>query len=616
MKNIDKIKVYIELSFTRRKNMAYLKLIQYTMQKWAETLSSALNVDVTIADKNLTRIVGTGYFYNKINEDCPEDSLFAKVIKSGIPNINLIKKDEEVCKTCSSYNYCSERANMSYPLKVDNNIIGVISFASFDIEQAKIMNIKKDEYFNMLEHTADMIEKEIARIKITNKLKDDITGVNEIINCLNKGIIILNSNNKIMHINVKALGILDIDLSNQKILDKDINTIIKEIKLYDTGNKDLVGNWSIKEKEIRVRYKINKILLKDKEFSLLISFDAMKEIINIAKTYVYKEDSDFSSIIGESEALLKSINKSKIAAITDSTILIQGESGTGKELLARSIHSESHRADGPFIAINCASIPENLIESELFGYERGAFTGANPNGKKGKIELANNGTLFLDEIGDLSLHIQTKLLRVLQERTIDRVGGSTSIDINIRVISATHANLIELVNQGNFRLDLFYRLNVIPIDLPPLKDRDKDVFLCSDYIINKISNRMNKKSKDLSKEVKEAFVNYSWPGNIRELENILEHCICFSMEDEIILKDIPEYFFSNRIGQETKFHIDNPLFNIEDKNLEELKRDFEKKIINNLMEIYGDTLEGKRIVAEKLNIGLTTLYRKINGYTN
>jgi len=599
--------------------LAYLRLIQNIMQNWAETVASALNVDVAVADKNLIRIVGTGDFYNRIDENCPEDSLFAKVIDTGVSKINLIAENEEDCMQCSNFNYCNEHANMSYPIKVDDEIIGVISFASFDSKQANLMTLKKDEYFKMLKQMAEMIEKEIGRIKIINKLKGNFIEVNEIINCLNKGIIILNSQNEITHINAKALSILDTNLLEHKILDRHINTLIKKVKLHDTGNEDMVGSWNIKGKDVRIRYNIKKILLKDNEFSLMISFDEIKEIINIAKTYENKDTIVFSNIIGRSKAILDSINRSKKAALTDSTILIEGESGTGKELFARSIHNESNRKYGPFIVINCGAIPENLIESELFGYEGGTFTGANHSGKKGKVELANDGTLFLDEIGDFPLHMQTRLLRVLQERSVDRVGGDgIPIDVNIRVIAATHRNLEDLVLEGKFRLDLFYRLNVIPIYLPPLRDRDEDIFLCSEYIIERLCRRMNKNPKILSKEVKEAFKDYLWPGNLRELENVLEHCICFSEDDEIKLEDMPSYFFDNKLINAKETTLGNSIFSnnenlshIEGKTLEDLKKDYEKNVINELIDTYGDTLHGKKIVADKLNISLATLYRKI-----
>ena len=336
----------------------------------------------------------------------------------------------------------------------------------------------------------------------------------------------------------------------------------------------------------------------------MISFDFMSYIINLIKTHEGKEKIYFKYIIGTSSAILEAINKSNIVASTDSTILIEGESGTGKELFARSINNESPRKDGSFIAINCSSIPENLIESELFGYEKGAFTGASTSGKKGKIELANNGTIFLDEIGDLPIYLQTKLLRVLQERTIDRLGGEKPININVRVISATNRDLKKMVEDGEFRLDLYYRLNVIPINLPSLKSREDDVFLISEYIIESLCKKMNKEKKVLSLEIRDLFFNYTWPGNIRELENIIEHGVCFSSDKFIRKVNLPEYMQEEKDLNKVEIS--------EEKSLEELKTDFEKSVIKNLIEKYGDSLEGKKQVAQKLGIGLTTLYRKIN----
>ena len=589
--------------------MSYLRLIQYKMQSLAETVALALNVEVAIADKNLTRIVGTGDFFTKIDDACADDSIFARVLQTGEPIINLTR--EEGCLSCSNKENCREFANMIYPIKDNDEIIGVLCFASFDKVQADLIKIKQEEYFNMLKQTAGIVEQDIINIKITNKLKQDTTEVNEIINCLNKGIIILNSKEQIMHINSKALQMLDINISSRKIIERDIHEFIKDIKLIDNGSQERVDLWTINNKKVRVLYTINKIALVDNEFSMMISFEFLSNIINLAKTYEKKEKIYFKDIIGTSASILKSINKSKIVAGTDSTILIEGDSGTGKELFARSIHNESPRREGPFIAINCASIPENLIESELFGYEKGAFTGANNNGKKGKIELANNGTLFLDEIGDLPIFLQTKLLRVLQERTIDRLGGTGPIDINIRIISATNKDLKTMVDEGTFRLDLYYRLNVIPIKLPSLKKREGDVLILSEYIIEGLCKMMNKDLKVLSSGVEDLFSGYDFPGNIRELENILEHGVCFATDKWIKVEDLPDYI--QEIKNDNSFQAINIKKNIiEEKTLEELKVEFEKNVIKDLIKDYGDTVEGKRAVAEKLAIGLTTLYRKIN----
>lgn len=586
--------------------MSYLRFIQYKMQTLAETVALALNVEVAIADKNLIRIVGTGGFYSKIDDVCADDSLFAKVLKTGQPIINLYREEE--CKDCSNKIGCREYANMIYPIKDRDKIIGVLCFASFDKFQADMMRVKQEEYYNMLKETALIVEREIKRVNVTNKLKKNTTEVNEIINRLSEGIIILNSDSEIIHINSKALKILNINISNEKILEKKIDKFIKNIKLIDSGSQEVVDLWSVNGKDMRVLYTINKIMLKDDEFSIMISFDSISDIINIAKTYENKEKIYFRDIIGTSRPILKAINKAKTVASYDSTILIQGASGTGKELFAKSIHNESPRSDGPFVAINCSSIPENLIESELFGYEKGAFTGASNSGKKGKIELANNGTLFLDEIGDLPIFLQTKLLRVLQERTIDRLGGEKPIHVNIRIISATNKDLKELVEKNEFRLDLYYRLNVIPINLPSLKERERDVIVISNYILDKLCQKMNKEKMYLSKEVEEIFYKYPFPGNIRELENILEHGVCFSKDKFIKLEDLPEYIQEEKEEEIKEVNIEK----LKGKSLEKMTGEFEKTIIDNFLKTYGNTVEGKKQIAEKLDIGLTTLYRKIN----
>lgn len=589
--------------------MSYLRLSIHKLRSWAAALSAALEIDVVIADRDLIRLVGTGEYINRLESGCSTDSIFAKVIQTGEPAINL--KKEEVCRECSGKDSCLEFSNMSYPIKDDGQVVGLIAFSSFTQEQAELMALEKDKFFNMLRQGAEIIESEIEDIRINNKLRSDLVELNEIINSLNKGIIIIDKDENIININGKALRTLNLNISEQKIIDKPLLHFISNIKLGDTGNRDSVDFWRFNGKEVKVRYSVNTIRFNDEDLNKMISFDELEELSNIAKSYVTKENINFDNIIGESEAIKKAIQRAKLVAQTDSTILLEGESGTGKEIFARSIHNESLRKNQKFVAINCSSIPETLIESELFGYERGAFTGASSQGKKGKFEIANNGTIFLDEIGELSENMQIKLLRVLQERTIERVGGTEPIYINIRVISATNKNLMELVKEGKFRLDLYYRLNVIGIKLPNLKDRGEDVLKLTDYVLEKISSKLNLEPKILSEEVRNAFMHYSWPGNVRELENVIENGLIFSRGEEIKIEHLPEFFLgefdynTNRIEGEGQY-----------KSLDSMKQDFERDVINNLVDIYGDTYEGKKKISEILDIGMTTLYRKINEFSN
>lgn len=586
--------------------MSYLKLLQDRIQHLAEDLSSALDVDVTVIDENCVRIGGTGGFIGEINKNCPENSIFAQVLKEGNEQINIDIKDKEKCKNCTNYFNCNERGNMAYPIKLDGSVIGVIGFVAFSPKQIENMIAKENEYKKMLSQTAKIIENEVLNIKIKNKLIIQMAEINEIINSINKGIIIIDSDENITHINTKAIKILGINFSEETIIGKKVYRIIKNVKINDTHNKGLIDTWIIGDNHIKVIYEINEIVIDNQRISSLISFDGLKEIINIAMNYTKSDAIDFSHIIGKSKKLVKVIEKAKIACQSDFTILLQGDSGTGKELFARAIHCCSKRKDEPFIAINCASIPENLIESELFGYEAGAFTGASSKGKIGKFELANKGTLFLDEIGDLPLHLQPKLLRAIQEKEIIRVGGNTPIKVDVRIICATHKNLEKLVEEKCFRKDLFYRLNVIPLYIPSLKDRENDVILCSEYILNKLSLKMGIEKKSLSYEVEKFFLQYDWPGNVRELENVLEYAITFCTDSKIKIEDLPDYMLDKEQKNIYEYGID-----INEGTLETKVRMFEKNIIKQYLEMYGETTEGKKIIAKKLGISLATLYRKL-----
>lgn len=272
----------------------------------------------------------------------------------------------------------------------------------------------------------------------------------------------------------------------------------------------------------------------------------------------------FDHIIGMSNKMKKIRSIAAQAAKTSSTVLIHGESGTGKELIAHAIHNASPRCNQPFIKVNCAAIPEQLIESELFGYSEGAFTGALKGGKPGKFELANGGTIFLDEIGDLSPTAQAKVLRVLQEFEFERIGGTKTINVDVRVIAATNRDLKELIKDGVFRKDLFYRLNVIEIETPPLRERGEDINYLIDYLIEKICDRLNVYSVTISDEARSILTAYDFPGNVRELENILERAINFASETGVILE---EHFAS--LGNMNKQSL--PKINDKTSNITSLK---------------------------------------------
>ena len=249
-------------------------------------------------------------------------------------------------------------------------------------------------------------------------------------------------------------------------------------------------------------------------------------------------------IVGESKPIREVFELIEKAAPTNSTVMIFGESGTGKEIIARALHAKSLRADKPFVAVNCAAIPSELLESELFGYEKGAFTGAGAT-RIGRMEMAHQGTVFLDEIGDMPLTLQVKLLRVLAEREIDRIGGSKSIHIDIRVIAATHRNLEQAVQDGSFREDLYYRLNIIPVMMPPLRERRTDIPLLARFFLAKLNPITNDLDKTISDETMSILMDYAWPGNIRELANFIERMVVLSPGPVITPRDLPDKILGN-----------------------------------------------------------------------
>ncbi len=309
----------------------------------------------------------------------------------------------------------------------------------------------------------------------------------------------------------------------------------------------------------------------------------------------------FLHILGKDKRMKKTMQIARKAAVTDATVLLRGESGTGKEQFAQAIHEISARGERPFIAINCAAIPENLLESELFGYEEGSFTGAAKGGKLGKIEAADTGTIFLDEIGDMPPHLQAKLLRVVQSREFERVGGTKSISVDVRFISATHRDLSELMLQGTFRPDLYYRLNVIPIHIPALREHPDDIDIMLNYYLKKYAIRNSHDFSYFSYEALRQLKSYRWPGNVRELENVVQYCMTMTSSDEIGVDDLPP-----GITIEESLATDESLLK---RTAGKKKASFDE--IFELLGHFGDDTEGKRHTAAHLKISVATLYRRL-----
>lgn len=329
-----------------------------------------------------------------------------------------------------------------------------------------------------------------------------------------------------------------------------------------------------------------------------VMVDSLSEKIGYLSGATYT----FEDFIGLSVATQNVIEMAQTVAQSDVTVLVQGETGTGKELIVHAIHNSSTRVGRPFISVNCSAIPQNLLESEFFGHEKGSFTGAYKR-KLGKFELANGGTLFLDEIGEMDLVLQAKILRAIQEREIQRVGGEAKIPLDVRIIAATNRNLKTMVAKGSFREDLFYRLNVWNIIIPSLRERKADIELLADFLLRKICRKLGRSSITLTKRAIEIMYKYDWPGNVRELENVLERAVLNSKEKSIIEENDLKFLTIEGVSK-----IAQPFNDI--LPLEEAER----LIIKKAIEYYGVSYDSKNKIADALGISLATLYNKIKKY--
>lgn len=426
------------------------------------------------------------------------------------------------------------------------------------------------------------------------------------------GILIIDTNEVVKYVNpayTRITKVLYDEIVGNKLRDIRPGARLQNVL---TTKKPIVG--ALRE-EFGIQYSVNMSPIFD-DSGLVGAISVVSTIDDIYKLYqdidkykikvkslenrisaIQKAKYTLNDIISIDDSSIKVKNTIKKIANKDITVLIYGESGTGKELYANAIHNESNRVDGPFIAVNCASFQGNLLDSELFGYEEGSFTGAKREGKMGLFEAANKGTIFLDEISEMDFEVQAKLLRTLQEGTIRRVGSVKETAIDVRVIAATNKNLEEMVKSGQFRHDLFYRISVFPLTIPPLRERKDDIF---PFVYDFIYSYKNSLKKDiiLSKEAEHALYNYDWPGNIRELKNSLEFAINM-MEDNII-----EYnHLPARIQANKKEYAD---YKLSDKI-----REIEKQEIIKRVNLYGDSIEGKRKAADSLGISLATLYNKL-----
>ncbi|MGF6376985.1 transcriptional regulator with PAS, ATPase and Fis domain [Clostridiales Family XIII bacterium PM5-7] len=587
--------------------MSYLQQMEAEVQHLSQAISDALNVEIEIID-NQWAVVGTTS-YSLETYPMEWSSFNAKITRHVFDTKRpLILEDPGVnplCEGCSEQNHCFYKAGLYYPIMLSSQCHGVVSLVAYNEDQRVIILENSHSFLKFASKMADILASKIQELISREELLRTNEYLETIISSVHEGVIACDADGRITCFNHTAeekLGILAHRAIGQPITSIIPNSLLLEA--LETGAPIFDSSVQYQDVHQNPVHLISNITLVKKDDQLLgavESFNTDESLFRIAhKLLAGDSSSSFASIVGESAAIKEVISCANAVAKSPSTILITGESGTGKELFAKSIHHASLRSDRPFVAINCSAIPDTLLESELFGYEGGAFTGATASGKPGLFEIAQGGTIFLDEIGDMPLALQVKLLRVLQEKTIQRIGASKSVSIDVRVISATHRDLREEIENGRFREDLFYRLNVIPINIPPLRDRLEDIPLLVNFFCNKYAPILNRKITDISADAMATLCSYDWPGNIRELENAIEYAINYSYGSErITLSSLPDWIVENGGKGSTPHHSGEHT---------------EEQVIKAHLQRLGTSLEAKKEIAQIMGISLATLYRKIKKY--
>lgn len=596
-----------------------LSSIQEFVQQVVEAIAVALGIEVMVFDLERNIVAGTGVTKMEIGGRYDESSLTGSILAVGHPLITRAPGSSDECVHCSRYGVCPFYVVVAYPIKVGKNVLGSFCLVAIDENQKQRILSNEQTMLTFLDKACQLVGSAINERQMQDELNILVKRYDNVVNSVADGIIVTDEMGRVIHLSLRATEFLGVELDG--VQGTHIKKLFPELPFSDVQQrKQVVAELSYLAKSKRKKQyffaTIMPILSEDgMEFrGSTISLRNLNEVQSYATKLVggysrYR----FEDIHGESEEILLVKKKLQKAARTDSTILVRGESGTGKELLVQAVHSASYRSKGPFVAINCSAIPELLMESELFGYEEGAFTGAKRGGKPGKFELAAGGTLFLDEIGDMPLHLQSKLLRVLENRCIERIGGITSISMDVRIIAATNRDLEEMVEQQEFREDLYYRLSVIPVFVPPLRERKKDIMLLIEHFLEKYSKIMNREPQEMDKRALNKLIHYSWPGNVRELQNTVEYAINMSEPGQpILLEHLP---------QRVLFAAENEVQCYEQEGRPEDKPDgqdprlktLEIELIKEAVERFGNTTVGKETAAKYLGISRATLYRRLKG---
>ncbi|HBC1754756.1 TPA: sigma-54-dependent transcriptional regulator [Escherichia coli] len=578
-----------------------LMQIQPTIQRFARMLASVLQLEVEIVDENLCRVAGTGAYGKFHGRQLSGNSrLLRHVLETKTEKVVTQSRFDPLCEGCDSKENCREKAFLGTPVILQGRCVGVISLIAVTHEQQEHISDNLREFSDYVRH--------ISTIFVSKLLEEQGPGDNiskifaTMIDNMDQGVLVVDDENRVQFVNQTALKTLGVVQNN--IIGKPIRFRPLTFESNFThGHMQHIVSWDDKSELI-----IGQLHNIQGRQLFLMAFHQSHTSFSVANA---PDEPHIEQLVGECRVMRQLKRLISRIAPSPSSVMVVGESGTGKEVVARAIHKLSGRRNKPFIAINCAAIPEQLLESELFGYVKGAFTGASANGKTGLIQAANTGTLFLDEIGDMPLMLQAKLLRAIEAREILPIGASSPIQVDIRIISATNQNLAQFIAEGKFREDLFYRLNVIPITLPPLRERQEDIELLVHYFLHLHTRRLGSVYPGIAPDVVEILRKHRWPGNLRELSNLMEYLVNVVPSGEVIDSTLlpPNLLNNGTTEQSDVTEVSEAHLSLDDAGGTALE-EMEKQMIREALSRHNS----KKQVADELGIGIATLYRKIKKY--
>lgn len=578
-----------------------LMQIQPTIQRFARMLASVLQLEVEIVDENLCRVAGTGAYGKFLGRQLSGNSrLLRHVLETKTEKVVTQSRFDPLCEGCDSKENCREKAFLGTPVILQDRCVGVISLIAVTHEQQEHISDNLREFSDYVRH--------ISTIFVSKLLEDQGPGDNiskifaTMIDNMDQGVLVVDDESRVQFVNQTALKKLGVVQNN--IIGKPIRFRPLTFESNFThGHMQHIVSWDDKSELI-----IGQLHNIQGRQLFLMAFHQSHTSFSVANA---PDEPHIEQLVGECRVMRQLKRLISRIAPSPSSVMVVGESGTGKEVVARAIHKLSGRRNKPFIAINCAAIPEQLLESELFGYVKGAFTGASANGKTGLIQAANTGTLFLDEIGDMPLMLQAKLLRAIEAREILPIGASSPIQVDIRIISATNQNLAQFIAEGKFREDLFYRLNVIPITLPPLRERQEDIELLVHYFLHLHTRRLGSVYPGIAPDVVEILRKHRWPGNLRELSNLMEYLVNVVPSGEVIDSTLlpPNLLNNGTTEQSDVTEVSEAHLSLDDAGGTALE-EMEKQMIREALSRHNS----KKQVADELGIGIATLYRKIKKY--